>query len=58
MSFGELQNAEIGHEDTKKLVNARRLEGRWGGVEFKFPMLRSPHSRTSSPASLLREPAR
>src|SRR5262249_18327060 len=34
--LAERARAEIGNEDLQKLLDARSLEGRWGGVEFKF----------------------
>jgi hypothetical protein len=35
-SFSEPARAEIGREDLRKLLNAKSLNGEWGGVEFKF----------------------
>src|SRR5262245_37448163 len=35
-SFSESARAEIGREDLRKLLNAKSLNGEWGGVEFKF----------------------
>jgi len=35
-SFAESARADISHEDLRKLLDAKMLEGRWGGVEFKF----------------------
>jgi hypothetical protein len=32
----EEARAEIGSVDLQKLVNARRIEGKWGSAEFKF----------------------
>jgi len=34
--LAEQARAEIGREDLQKLVSAKRLEGKWGGGEFKF----------------------
>lgn len=34
--FGESARAEINREDLRKLLEARSLAGKWGGVEFKF----------------------
>ena len=35
-SLSESARAEIGREDLRKLLNAKSLNGEWGGVEFKF----------------------
>src|SRR5215813_14038311 len=35
-SFSESARAEIGREDLRKLLNAKSLNGEWGGFEFKF----------------------
>jgi hypothetical protein len=35
-SFAESARADISHEDLRKLLDAKSLKGRWGGVEFKF----------------------
>jgi len=35
-SCAESARAEIRREDLHKLLEAKRLEGQWGGVEFKF----------------------
>jgi hypothetical protein len=34
--MAESARAEIGREDLRKLLEAKRLTGRWGNVEFKF----------------------
>jgi hypothetical protein len=34
--LAEHARAEVRREDLQKLVKAERLEGKWGGVEFKF----------------------
>jgi hypothetical protein len=34
--LAESARAEISREDLRKLLDARSLEGKWGGVEFKF----------------------
>jgi hypothetical protein len=34
--LAEQARAEISHEDLQKLVDAKRLAGKWGSVEFKF----------------------
>lgn len=35
-SFAESARADISHEDLRRLLDAKSLGGRWGGVEFKF----------------------
>ena len=35
-SFSESARAEIGREGLRKLLNAKSLNGEWGGVEIKF----------------------
>jgi hypothetical protein len=34
--LAEQARAEVGREGLQKLVSAKRLEGKWGSVEFKF----------------------
>jgi hypothetical protein len=34
--FAEQAHAELGRESLKKLLDAQKLEGKWGEVEFKF----------------------
>jgi len=35
-SFSESARAEIRHEELRKLIEAKSLNGEWGSVEFKF----------------------
>jgi hypothetical protein len=35
-SYSESASAEMSREDLRKLLDAKALEGKWGGVEFKF----------------------
>jgi len=35
--LAESARAELSREDLKKLLDAKRLEGKWGDVEFKLP---------------------
>jgi hypothetical protein len=34
--LAEEARAEIGRKNLQKMVNARRIEGKWGSAEFKF----------------------